>query len=149
MWLDVKEYCIQTSRDCLLKQARSQFFSLEIERGHLFQRGEFHISHDAPLHSILSSFRTGVSHLQTADCRQSAVCSLQSAVCKCHTPQIERTWCCQFNRDVTVEQQWKATCFADKLSVSLLCRSNYNFLITIPNISLVNSKKVFWPPIVS
>ena len=33
----MKEYCIQTSTDCLLKQARSQFFSLEIERSHLSQ----------------------------------------------------------------------------------------------------------------
>ena len=26
----------------------------------------------------------------------------------------ERMWCYQFNRDVTIEQQCKATCFADK-----------------------------------
>ena len=26
----------------------------------------------------------------------------------------ERTWSYQFNRDATVEQRWKATCFADK-----------------------------------
>ena len=33
-----------------------------------------------------------------------------------------------------------------KLSVPLLCRSIYDFSFTIPNTSLVESKKVFWPP---
>ena len=36
-----------------------------------------------------------------------------------------------------------------KLSVPLLCRSIYDFSFTIPNISLVKSKRVFWPPIIS
>ena len=36
-----------------------------------------------------------------------------------------------------------------KLSVPLLCRSIYDFRFTIPNISLVKSKRVFWPPIIS
>ena len=36
-----------------------------------------------------------------------------------------------------------------RLSVPLLCRSVYDFRFTIPNISLVKSKRVFWPPIVS
>ena len=36
-----------------------------------------------------------------------------------------------------------------KLSVPLLCRSIYDFSFTVPNISLVKSKRVFWPPIVS
>ena len=36
-----------------------------------------------------------------------------------------------------------------KLSVPLLCRSIYDFRFTIPNISLVKSKRVFWPPIMS
>ena len=70
----------------------------------------------------------------------------------------ERTWCYQFNRDVTVEHQWKATCFSDetwfflnhmKLSVPLLYRSIYDFRFTIRNISLVKSKRVFWPPFIS
>ena len=34
-----------------------------------------------------------------------------------------------------------------KLSVPLLCRSIYDFCFTIPNISLVKSKRVFCPPI--
>ena len=36
-----------------------------------------------------------------------------------------------------------------KPSVPLLCRSIYDFRFTIPNISLVKSKRVFWPPIIS
>ena len=36
-----------------------------------------------------------------------------------------------------------------KPSVPLLCRSIYDFRFTIPNISLVKSKRVFWPPIMS
>ena len=36
-----------------------------------------------------------------------------------------------------------------KRSVPLLCRSIYDFRFTIPNISLVKSKRVFWPPIIS
>ena len=36
-----------------------------------------------------------------------------------------------------------------KLSVPLLCRSIYDFSFTIPNILLVKSKRVFWPPTMS
>ena len=36
-----------------------------------------------------------------------------------------------------------------KLSVPLLCRSIYDFSFTIPNTSLVKSKRVFWPPTMS
>ena len=36
-----------------------------------------------------------------------------------------------------------------KLSEPLLCRSIYDFRFTIPNISLVKSKRVFCPPIMS
>ena len=36
-----------------------------------------------------------------------------------------------------------------KLSVPLLCRSIYDFRFTIPNISVVKSKRVFCPPIMS
>ena len=36
-----------------------------------------------------------------------------------------------------------------KPSVPLLCRSIYDFRFTIPNISLVKSKRVFGPPIIS
>ena len=36
-----------------------------------------------------------------------------------------------------------------KPSVLLLCRSINDFRFTIPNISLVKSKRVFWPPIIS
>ena len=36
-----------------------------------------------------------------------------------------------------------------KLSVPLLCRSIYDFRLTIPNISLVKSKRVYCPPIMS
>ena len=36
-----------------------------------------------------------------------------------------------------------------KPSVLLLCRSINDFRFTIPNISLVKSKGVFWPPIIS
>ena len=43
----------------------------------------------------------------------------------------ERTWCYQFNRDVTVEQQWKATCFADKtfctFAVSIYLRFSFYY----------------------
>ena len=33
-----------------------------------------------------------------------------------HDPILSCTWSYQFNRDVTVEQQWKATCSADETS---------------------------------
>ena len=36
-----------------------------------------------------------------------------------------------------------------KRSVPLLCRAIYDFRFTIPNISLVKSKRVFCPPIMS
>ena len=36
-----------------------------------------------------------------------------------------------------------------KLSVPLLCRCIYDFRFTIPNISLVKSNRVFWPPIMT
>ena len=36
-----------------------------------------------------------------------------------------------------------------KLSVPLLCRSIYDFSFTIPNILLVKSTRVFWPPTMS
>ena len=36
-----------------------------------------------------------------------------------------------------------------KPSVPLLCRSIYDFRFTIPTISLVKPKRVFWPPIIS
>ena len=36
-----------------------------------------------------------------------------------------------------------------KPSVPLLCRSIYDFRFTVPNISLVKSKRVFWPPIIA
>ena len=43
----------------------------------------------------------------------------------------ERTWCYQFNRDVTIEQQCKATCFADKtfctFAVSIYLRFSFYY----------------------
>ena len=47
---------------------------------------------------------------------------------------------------MTVEQRSKATCLPIKRSVPLLCRSIYDLSFTVPNISLVKSKRVFWPP---
>ena len=82
----------------------------------LMQRGEFHISHDASLHTILSSFRT---HLML---------SVQQG---------------QLN------SSGKRLVLPITLSVPLLCRSIYDFRFTTPNISLVKSKRVFRPPIMS
>ena len=78
------------------------------------QRGEFHISYDASLHTMLSSFRT---HL---------ILSVQQG------------------RD-----SGKRLVLPIKLSVPLLCQSIYDFRFTIPNISLVKSKRVFKPPTMS
>ena len=43
----------------------------------------------------------------------------------------EHTWSYQFNRDVTVEQRWKATCFADKtfctFAVSIYLRFSFYY----------------------
>ena len=61
----------------------------------------------------------------------------------------ERTWCYQFNKNVTVEQQWKATCSADKTFCTFAVSINLRFSFTIPNISVVKSKRVFCPPIMS
>ena len=82
----------------------------------LFQRGEFHISHNASLHTILSSFQTHV------------MLSVQQG---------------QLN------SSGKRLVLPITLSVPLLCRSIYDFRFTTPNICLVKSKRVFWPPIMS
>ena len=54
-----------------------------------------------------------------------------------------RTWSDQFNRDAIVEQRWKATCFARKPSVPLLCRSIYDFRSTIPNVNVLSQRECF------
>ena len=76
------------------------------------------MSHDASLHTILSSFRT---HLML---------SVQQG-----TRQLNSSG--------------KRLVLPIKLSVPLLCRSIYDFRFTIPNISVVKSKRVFCPPIMS
>ena len=84
------------------------------------QRGEFHISHDASLHTILSSFRTHVI--------------LSVLISSTGTRQLNNGG--------------KRLVLPIKPSVPLLCRSIYDFRSTIPNISLFKSKRVFWPPII-
>ena len=79
------------------------------------QRGEFHVSHDASLHTILSSLRLHV---------------ILSVL-------ISSTGTRQFNNG------GKRLVLPIKPSVPLLCLSFYDFRSTIPNISLVNSKRVF------
>ena len=79
------------------------------------QRGEFHISHDVSLHTILSSFRTHV---------------ILSVL-------MSSTGTRQLNND------GKRLVLPIKPSVPLLCRSIYDFRSTIPNISLVKSKRMF------
>ena len=85
------------------------------------QRGEFHISHDASLHTILSSFRTHVI--------------LSVLISSTGTRQLNNGG--------------KRLVLPIKPSVPLLCRSIYDFRFTIPNTSLVKSKEVFWQPIIS
>ena len=55
----------------------------------------------------------------------------------------ERLWSHQFNRDVRVEKQWKASCFADKTFCTFAVSIYLRFFFTIPNTSLVKSKRVF------
>ena len=49
----------------------------------------------------------------------------------------------QFDRDATVEQQWKATCFADKTFCTFAVSIYLRFSFYYPNIFLVKSKRVF------
>ena len=84
------------------------------------ERGEFHISHDASLQTILSSFRTHV------------ILSVQAS--STGTRQLNNAG--------------KRLLLPIKPSVPLLCRSIYDFRFTIPSISVVMSKRVFWPPII-
>ena len=83
------------------------------------QRGEFHISHDASLQTILSSFRTHV------------ILSVQAS--STGTRQLNNAG--------------KQLLLPIKPPVHLLCRSIYDFRFTISSISVVMSKRVFWPPI--
>ena len=85
----------------------------------LMIKGEFHISHDASLQTILSSFRTHV------------ILSVQAS--STGTRQLNNAG--------------KRLLLPIKPSVPLLCRSIYDFRFTIPSISVVMSKRVFWPPI--
>ena len=83
------------------------------------ERWEFHISHDASLHTILSSFRTHVI--------------LSVLISSTGTRQLNNGG--------------KRLVLPIKPSVPLLCRSVYDFCSTFPNISFVKSKRVFWLPI--
>ena len=76
------------------------------------ERGEFHVSHDASLHTILSSLRTHV---------------ILSVL-------ISSTGTRQFNNG------GKRLVLPIKPSVPLLCRSIYDFRSTIPNISLQQAR---------
>ena len=80
-----------------------------------YKGGEFHISHDASLHTILSSFRMHV---------------ILSVL-------VSSTGRRQLNNG------GKRLVLPIKPSVPLLFRSIYDFHSTIPNISLVKSKRVF------
>ena len=81
----------------------------------LDQMGEFHISHDASLHTILPSFRTHVI--------------LSVLMSSTGTRQLNNGG--------------KRLVLPLKPSVPLLCRSIYDFRSTIPNISLVKSRRMF------
>ena len=50
---------------------------------------------------------------------------------------FERTWSYQFNRDVTVEQQWKATCSADETS----CTFAFTIFVLLFQIYLLLSQR--------
>ena len=60
-----------------------------------------------------------------------------------------RTWFYQFNNGGKRKRKRKRLVLPLKLSVPLLCRSIYDFRFTIPNISLVKSKRVFRRPTMS
>ena len=49
----------------------------------------------------------------------------------------ERTWSYQFNRDATVEQHWKATCFAD----ATLCIDLFTIFVLLFQIYLLLSQR--------
>ena len=53
----------------------------------------------------------------------------------------KRTWCYQFNGDVTVEQQWKATCFADKTFLYLCCVDLFTIFVLLFEIYLLLSQR--------
>ena len=78
-------------------------------------RGEFHISHNASLHTILSSLQIHV---------------ILSVLISSTGTRL-------------LNNGGKRLVFPIKPSVPLLCRSIYDFRSTIPNISLVKSKRVF------
>ena len=92
------------------------FPSFEVKIFQLTSKGGgFHISHDASLHTILPSFRTHVI--------------LSVLMSSTGTRQLNNGG--------------KRLVLPLKPSVPLLCRSIYDFRSTIPNISLVKSKRMF------
>ena len=54
---------------------------------------------------------------------------------------FERTWSYQFNRDVTVEQQWKATCSADETSCTFAVSILFTIFVLLFQIYLLLSQR--------
>ena len=54
---------------------------------------------------------------------------------------FERTWSYQFNRDVTVEQQWKATCSADETSCTFAVSILFTIFVSLFQIYLLLSQR--------
>ena len=144
------------------------------------RRGEFHKSHAASLHTMLSSFRTHVilsvqqqwnakaslrnSCLEVVGTRKNGRARrLRVSLARARSLfrpllnysvnllQISHLYIHPYFQAPATQamRKRKRLVLPLKLSVPLLCRSIYDFRFTIPNISLVKSKRVFWPPIIS